>query len=241
VNDTSYSATPRHRPAARRSITTARHPQTLTFDFTPTTAATANAPPTDTWTMNITDSASAIRRPRSVQTLAGLCRHRPDCWRIAIGNPTAGTYDPMPERSASPPVVHRHANQYWRDRQPEGMTQPGWAVQHHKCHAERLELRHRPGRHHQPPGIVTATFSNGATRPIYQLDLANVSKPGRSDSGRRRCIPTVAGRRDTAAVSGWYRSGRHHRRRRTRGSNVDLSTELTNLIATQNAILPQVR
>ena len=90
-NDTAYSATP---PAP--SSSTAQYydalgnQQTLTFDFTPTTAATANAAPTDTWTMNIYDFGVGDPDYSGRLSHFGLCRHWRHGRRVAVGHPNGG-------------------------------------------------------------------------------------------------------------------------------------------------------
>jgi flagellar hook protein FlgE len=84
-------------------------------------------------------------------------------------------------------------------------------------------------------GIVTAAFSNGATRPIYQIDVAIVPNPDglAPVSGDAYSLTPAAG------VAQLYAAGTGPAGTTVggslEGSNVDLSTELTNLIATQRA------
>ena len=84
-------------------------------------------------------------------------------------------------------------------------------------------------------GVVTALFSNGTTRPIYQLDVAVVPNPdGLSPvTGNAYSLSPAAG------VPQLYQPGQGPAGTTNggalEGSNVDLGTELTNLIETQRA------
>ena len=118
---------------------------------------------------------------------------------------------------------------------PEGTTQLDGAVQHHEVTQNGSSFGTAQGVTISPQGIVTATFSNGATRPIYQLDLANVSNPDGlipADGGAFQLSPN-------AGIPRLYQAGTgpvgDHRRRLPRRLQRRSRTQLTNLIATQNA------
>jgi len=236
-NDTSYSATP---PAP--SSSSAQYydglgtQQTLTFDFTPTTAATANAPPTDTWTMNIYDSASATpTTPVGTATLV-FAGTGPTAGELQSVTPTAGTYDPnagtFSITTGSGTVLPINIGAIGS---PQGMTQLDGPFNTTNVTQNGSSFGTAQGVTISPQGIVTATFSNGATRPIYQLDLANVSNPDGlipADGGAFQLSPAAGIPRLYQAGTGPVGTTEGGA---LEGSNVDLSTELTNLIATQNA------
>lgn len=84
-------------------------------------------------------------------------------------------------------------------------------------------------------GKIIASFTNGATRPIYQLDLATFPNPDglKPVSGGAFALSPEAGvpqifQAGTGPV-GTTEGGA------LEGSNVDLGSELTNLIETQRA------
>ena len=236
-SDTGYSATP---PAP--SSSTAQYydalgdEQTLTFNFTPTTAATANAAPTDTWTMNIYDSASAtptVPVGSATLTFAGTGA---TAGSLATVTATTGTYDPNAGTftittgdGATLPINIGAIGS------PSGMTQLDGPFNTTNVSQNGASFGTAQGVTISPTGIVTATFSNGATRPIYQLDLANVSNPDGlipADGGAFQLSPAAGIPRLYQAGTGPVGSTEGGA---LEGSNVDLSTELTNLIATQNA------
>ncbi|MGA3005927.1 MAG: flagellar hook protein FlgE [Acetobacteraceae bacterium] len=236
-NDTAYSATP---PAP--SSSSAQYydglgtQQTLTFDFTPTTAATANAPPTNTWTMNIYDSASATpTTPVGTATLV-FAGTGPTAGELQSVTPTAGTYNPnagtfsiTTGSGATLPINIGAIGS------PEGMTQLDGPFNTTNVTQNGSSFGTAQGVTISTDGIVTATFSNGATRPIYQLDLANVSNPDGlipADGGAFQLSPAAGIPRLYQAGTGPVGTTEGGA---LEGSNVDLSTELTNLIATQNA------
>ncbi len=210
--------------------------QTLTFDFTPTTAATANAPPTDTWTMNIFDSASATpTTPVGSATLV-FAGTGATAGELQSVTPTAGTYDPVAGTfsittgsGTTLPIKIGSLGS------PEGMTQLDGPFNTTNVRQNGASFGTAQGVTIGTNGIVTATFSNGSTRPIYQLDLASVANPDGltpADGGAFQLSPAAGIPRLYQAGTGPVGTTEGGA---LEGSNVDLSTELTNLIATQNA------
>lgn len=235
--DTAYSATP---PAP--SSSSAQYydglgtQQTLTFDFTPTTAATANSPATNTWTMNIYDSASTTpTTPVGTATLV-FAGTGPTAGELQSVTPTAGTYDPnagtFSITTGSGVTLPINIGAIGS---PQGMTQLDGPFNTTNVTQNGSSFGTTQGVTISSTGIVTATFSNGATRPIYQLDLANVSNPDGlvpADGGAFQLSPAAGIPRLYQAGTGPVGTTEGGS---LEGSNVDLSTELTNLIATQNA------
>jgi flagellar hook protein FlgE len=235
--NTAYSAVP---PAPSSSSTqyydALGTEQTLTFDFTPTTAATANAPPTNTWTMNIFDSASTTpTTPVGSATLV-FAGSGPTAGELQSVTPTtgaynatAGTFTITTGNGATLPINIGSIGS------PDGMTQLDGPFNTTNVTQNGASFGTAQGVTIGTNGIVTATFSNGATRPIYQLDLASVANPD-------GLTPEDGGAFQLSAAAGiprLYQAGTGPvgttEGGALEGSNVDLSTELTNLIATQNA------
>jgi flagellar hook protein FlgE len=236
-NDTAFAANP---PAPSSSSVQYYDPlgnqQTLTFDFTPTTAATANAAPTNTWTMNIFDSASTTpATPVGTATLT-FAGTGATAGELASVTPTAGTYDPVAGTfsitTGSGVTLPINIGAIGS---PSGMTQLDGPFNTTNVTQNGASFGTTQGVTIGTNGIVTATFSNGATRPIYQLDLADVSNPD-------GLVPADGGAFQLSVAAGiprLYQAGTGPvgttEGGSLEGSNVDLSTELTNLIATQNA------
>lgn len=236
-SNTAYSAT-----APAPSSSTAQYydalgnEQTLTFDFTPTTAAAATDPSTNTWTMHIYDSASAtptVPVGTATLTFAGTGATAGELQSV---NATAGTYDATAgtftittgDGSSLPINIGAIGS-------PSGMTQLDGPFNTTNVSQNGASFGTTQGVTISSTGIVTATFSNGATRPIYQLDLADVSNPDGlipADGGAFQLSPQAGIPRLYQAGTGPVGSTEGGA---LEGSNVDLSTELTNLIATQNA------
>jgi flagellar hook protein FlgE len=236
-NDTAFAANP---PAP--SSSSAQYydglgtQQTLTFDFTPTTATTANAPPTDTWTMNVFDSASATPTTAVGTATLVFAGTGPTAGELQSVTPTAGAYDPVAGTfSVTTGSGTTLPINIGAIGSPEGMTQLDGPFNTTNVTQNGSSFGTAQGVTISPQGIVTATFSNGATRPIYQLDLANVANPDGlipADGGAFQLSPTAGIPRLYQAGTGPVGTTEGGS---LEGSNVDLSTELTNLIATQNA------
>lgn len=90
-------------------------------------------------------------------------------------------------------------------------------------------------------GILTATFSNGLTQPLYQLPLATFANPNgltaisgnawQVSAGSGNPVINASGSNGTGTIQ----SGA------LEGSTVDLATEFTNLITTQRAYTASTR
>ena len=236
-SDTAFHATP---PAP--SSSSAQYydglgtQQTLTFTFTPTTAAAANAPPTGTWTMNIYDSASPTpTTPVGAATLV-FAGSGATAGELQSVTPTAGSYDPTAGTfsitTGSGVTLPINIGALGS---PAGMTQLDGPFNTTNVSQNGASFGTAQGVTIDRNGVVTATFSNGATRPIYQLDLAIVANPDGlipADGSAFQLSPA-------AGIPRLYQAGTGPAGTTEggalEGSNVDLSTELTNLIATQNA------
>jgi flagellar hook protein FlgE len=235
--NTAYSATP---PAP--STTTVQYfdplgaTQSLQFSFTPTVPATAGSPPSNTWTMNVYDSASATpTTPVGTATLA-FESTGPNAGMLQSVNATAGTYNAaagtlsittgsgqaLPITIGSPDTAG-------------GMTQLDGAYTTSAISKNGNAFGLLQGVTIGNDGKVVASFTNGSTRPIYQLDLATVPAPdsltpvsgGAYALSPGAGVPQLfqAGQGPTGTTDGGA----------LEGSNVDLGTQLTNLIETQRA------
>jgi flagellar hook protein FlgE len=236
-SDTAYSANP---PAPSSNSVQyydgLGNTQSLTFDFTPTTAAAQGDPSTNTWTMNIYDSASATpTTPVGTATLT-FASSGGTAGDLQSATPTAGTYDPTAgtfsvttgDGTTLPINIGALGS-------PSGMTQLDGSFTTTQVSQNGSGFGTVQGVSIGTDGTVTASFSNGATRPIYQIDLAVVADPD-------GLTPVNGGAFALSAAAGTpqlYQAGTGPAGTTEggalEGSNVDLSTELTNLIATQNA------
>jgi flagellar hook protein FlgE len=90
-------------------------------------------------------------------------------------------------------------------------------------------------------GIMTATFSNGLTQPLYQLPLATFANPDGLNAVSGNAWQASVGS-GTAVInaSGSNGTGRIQSGA-LEGSTVDLATEFTNLITTQRAYTASTR
>jgi flagellar hook protein FlgE len=212
-------------------------PQSLKVEFVPTQPAAAGAPPTNTWTMNLYDSASATpATPVGSATMvfngtgadAGLLS---SVTPVGGGtyDPVAGTYTITTGDGQSLPITIGALNS------ASGMTQLDGTYTTTKIQNDGSSYGLMQSVSIGTDGIVTASFSNGATRPIYQLDVAVVPNPDglAPVSGNAYTISAEAG------VAQLYTAGNGPAGTTVggslEGSNVDLGTELTNLIETQRA------
>jgi flagellar hook protein FlgE len=236
-NNTAYSANP---PAPDSSSVQyydgLGNQQTLTFDFTPQAAAAQGDPPTNTWTMDIYDSASPTpTTPVGEATLTfastGATAGELQSVTPATGSydPTAGTFSITTGGGVTLPISIGALGS------PSGMTQLDGDFSTTQVSQNGASFGTVQGVTIGDDGTVTASFSNGATRPIYQLDLAMVADPDGLN-------PVNGGAFSVTAASGsaqLFQAGTGPvgttEGGALEGSNVDLSTELTNLIATQNA------
>jgi flagellar hook protein FlgE len=210
--------------------------QTMTFQFVPTQAAAAGDPPTNTWTMNIFDSASATPNTPTGSATLVFGGTGTAAGELQSVTPTAGTYDPTAGTftittggGVQLPVQIGQLND------PEGLTQLNGAYQTTSVNQNGSSYGTLQGVTIGTNGVVTASFSNGATRPIYQLDLAVVPDPDglTPQSGDAFALSGQAGLAQLfqagTGPAGTTQAGA------LEGSNVDLNSELTNLIATQRA------
>jgi len=207
--------------------------QTLQFQFTPTLPAASGDAATNTWTMNIYDSASTAPVGTATLTFGSGGATGGELQSV---NATTGSYDgtsgafsvTLGDGSTLPINLGAIGS-------ASGLTQfagPYTTTQMNQNGAGFGTLQNVGIGSN---GIVTASFSNGATRPIYQIDLATVSNPDGLTpvSGDAFSVSAASGspqlfQAGTGPV-GTTEGGS------LEGSNVNLNTELTNLIATQRA------
>jgi flagellar hook protein FlgE len=218
--------------------------QTLTFTFTPTPNA---SPPTgavpNSWEVTVDDSAagasvysatvlfSAVTDPlASPPTVAGTME--------AISAETGGTYDATTGKlnlSLGSGGTQSVTVDIGMLGSAAGMTQYNGAYSATKIQKDGASFGLLQGISVDGDGKVIASFSNGFTRPIYQLELAVFTNPDglTPASGGAFAMDPAAG------VARLYRPGDgpagSTQGGALEGSNVDISTELTNLIATQRA------
>ena len=211
--DTAYSATP---PAPSNTTVQYFDPlgatQSLQFSFTPTVPATAGSPPSNTWTMNVYDSASATpTTPVGTATLA-FESTGPNAGMLQSVNATAGTYNAaagtlsittgsgqaLPITIGSPDTAG-------------GMTQLDGAYTTSAISKNGNAFGLLQGVTIGNDGKVVASFTNGSTRPIYQLDLATVPAPEFADAGLGGRLCAVARSRRATALPGRSGPHRHHR------------------------------
>jgi flagellar hook protein FlgE len=186
--------------------------------------------------MNIYDSASATPTTAVGTATLVFAGTGPTAGELQSVTPTAGAYDPVAGTfsitTGSGTVLPINIGALGS---PQGMTQLDGPFNTTNVTQNGSSFGTAQGVTISPQGIVTATFSNGATRPIYQLDLANVSNPDGlipADGGAFQLSPAAGIPRLYQAGTGPVGTTEGGA---LEGSNVDLSTELTNLIATQNA------
>jgi flagellar hook protein FlgE len=217
ASNTAYSAT-----AATPSTSTETYydslgsAQTLTFSFTPTQAA-SGAAATNTWTMNIYDSASST--PTTAIGSATLVFNGTGSNSGTLSSVTpvggAGSYSSATGNftvttasGQSIPISIGALNS------ATGMTQFDGNYQTTNVSQNGAAFGRLQGVTIGNDGVVTASFSNGTTRPIYQLTnasgVAQIDIPGQG----------AAGAIDSGSLE---------------QSNVDITTQLTNMIQTQRA------
>jgi flagellar hook protein FlgE len=212
-------------------------PQTLQFQFVPTTAATAGAANTNTWTMNIFDSASATpATPIGSATLAFNASGANAGTLQAVTpvgggayDPNAGTFTVTTGSGTSLPITIGALNS------SNGMSQLDGAYQTTKIAQNGSAFGLLQGVSIGNNGVVTASFTNGTNRPIYQVDLVVVpNEDGLTpQAGDAYALNTAAGVpqlfQPGTGPAGDLDSGS------LEGSNVDITTQLTNMIETQRA------
>ena len=233
--NTAYAAPP---PAPSTSSVNYFDPlgatETLNFSFTPTIPA-SGSPPSNTWTMDIFDSATSPTTPIGTATLV-FESTGPNAGELKSVTPTAGIYDPIAGTlsvttggSVALPITIGAPDA------PGGMTQLDGGFNTATISQNGSGFGLLQGVTVGNDGQVVASFTNGATRPIYQLELAtfpNVDGLSPVSGGAYSMSPQAgvpqlfqAGTGPVGTTEGGA----------LEGSNVDLGTQLTNLIETQRA------
>jgi flagellar hook protein FlgE len=217
--------------------------RTLTFQFTPQ-GTTANP---DQWKMEIVDSAS----PSAANPIATAILNFNDSGSNAgllSQDPTDGTGAAFPATGAATTfdnttgtltVTTKDLQQIGifigNQNNSSGMTQYDGSYTTTKIQADGSAYGIMQSVSIGNDGLVTASFTNGSTRPIYQLDIAMVPNSDglTAVTGNAYALSTDSG------IAQLYLPGQGPAGTTEggslEGSNVDLSTELTNLIATQRA------
>ena len=238
-SDTAYAATA---PAALTSSMTyydgLGSAQSLQFQFAPTLPAASGSPNTNTWTMNIFDTGSSTpTTPIGTATLvfnsngsnAGTLSSVTPVGGVGSYDTTAGTFTVTTASGQSIPINIGAPNS------PGGMTQFDGTYQTTKMSQNGAPFGVLQGVSIGSDGIVSASFSNGTTRPIYQVDLVKVPNPDGLTpvSGDAFNISLAAGVPQLVAPGqagvGTLDAGS------LEGSNVDITSQLTNMIQTQRA------
>ncbi|HTR16048.1 MAG TPA: flagellar hook-basal body complex protein [Acetobacteraceae bacterium] len=273
--------------------------QTMTFKFTPIIPASAASANTNTWTMDIYDSASVSSTNTTglvgsstvtfnatgadAGTMASVNTTAPAAWAtgtnytvgqriVANGNiytcatagtsggtapsgtgtasiadgsaawtyvgqtPTGDSYDPtlgtftVPTGHGNPlPITIGTLNT------TGGMTQLSGSYVATKIQKNGSTFGLLQGVSVNPSGQIVASFSNGASRPIYQLDLAVFP----NEDGLTPLSGGAYGMGPNAGAARLFTPGQGlagtTEGSALEGSNVDIGTELTNLIQTQRA------
>jgi flagellar hook protein FlgE len=234
--ETAYAATA---PTPSTSSVTYYDPlgqaQTLQFQFTPTQAASGN-PQTNTWTMNIYDSASATpTAPVGGATLT-FGSSGTDAGTLSSVTPTTGSYNASAGTftittgsGESLPIDIGALNTAGGITQLDGAYSTTNIQQNGSAYGTLQSIGIGTN------GLVNASFSNGVTRPIYQLDLAVFPNP----DGLTPVAGEAFAMSPNAGVPQLFTPGQGPAGTTEggalEGSNVDLSTQLTNLIETQRA------
>ncbi len=211
--------------------------QTMTFQFVPTQPASAAAPPTNTWTMNLLNSASAAPATPIASATLAFNGNGTNAGLLSSVTPTAGgAYSP----GAGTFTVTTGDGQILPINigalnSPGGITQLDGAYTTTKLQNDGSPFGLMQSVTIGNTGLVTASFSNGATRPIYQLDVAVVPNP----DGLTPATGDAYSLSFAAGVPQLFQPGQGPAGTTAagslEGSNVDLGTELTNLIETQRA------
>jgi flagellar hook protein FlgE len=209
--------------------------QTLKFEFVPTQPA-AGGTATNTWTMNIYDSASATPTTPSgsaTLTFASVGATAGDLNSVAATtgsyDSAAGTFSIDTGGGATLPISIGAIGS------PGGLTQLDGPYTTTQMSQNGSSFGTLQGVSIGTDGKVNASFSNGAVRGIYQIDLAVVANPDglTAASGGAYALSAAAG------VPQLFQAGQGPvgtiQGGALEGSNVDLGTELSNLIATQRA------
>ncbi len=236
-SETAYSATtPAPSTTSLTYYDALGNAQTLQFQFIPTQPTSASGAATNTWTMNVYDSASATPTTPAGSATLTFASSGASAGELQSVTPTAGSYNATAgtfsittgDGSTLPINIGAIGS-------PSGLTQLSGSYTTTQMSQNGAGFGTLQDVSIGSDGIVTASFSNGATRPIYQIDLAMVANPDGLTpvSGNAFALSAASG---TAQL---YQAGTGPvgttEGGSLEGSNVDLSTELTNLIATQRA------
>lgn len=236
AGETAYSATA---PAAHSSNMTYYDAlgtaQTLRFQFTPTQPGSATEAATNTWAMDIFDTAATGSSIGSA-TLAFNGTGSTAGTLASVTALSGGAYDDL---SGLFTVTNGAGMALPIDigalGSASGMTQFDGSYQTTEMSQNGAAYGTLQGVTIGEDGIVTAGFSNGTTRPIYQLTLATLPNPD-------GLIPISGGAyrlSDAAGVAQLHNPGDGSagttQAGALEGSNVDITAELTNMIETQRA------
>lgn len=208
--------------------------QSMRFEFVPTVPA-AGAAASNTWTMNVYDSASTGSTPVGSATLV-FNATGDNAGTLASVTPTSGTYD----ETAGTFTVNAAGGQalpitIGALNSATGITQFDGDYQTTRMSQNGAPFGTLTGVNIGEDGRVNASFSNGTSRPIYQLDLVTLPNPDGliAVSGSAFRLSQEAGlpqlHTPGDGTAGTTLAGS------LEGSNVDLTTQLTNMIATQRA------
>lgn len=210
--------------------------QSLQFQFTPTLPGAAGAPNTNTWTVNIYDSASTT--PTTPIGTASLVFNGTGANAGTLASVTAstGSYDgttgALTVTTATGQTLPINIGAL---NSPSGMTQFDSTYQTTQLSQNGAGFGTLQGVSIGNDGVVTAAFSNGTTRPIYQIDLVTVPNPDSLTpvTGDAFQLSNAAGvpmlSQPGSGAAGKITGGS------LEGSNVDLTSQLTNMIETQRA------
>jgi flagellar hook protein FlgE len=212
--------------------------QSLQFQFTPTVPATAGSANSNTWTMNIYDTLSATPATPIGSATLTFNGSGNDAGTLASVSPiggagsydsVAGTYTIATASGQNIPIDIGALNS------SSGMTQFSNCYQTTQVSQNGAGFGVLQSVAVGNNGTVTASFSNGASRPIYQVDLVTVPNPDGLTpvSGDAYQLSDAAGVpqivKPGAGSAGTIDAGA------LEGSNVDITTQLTNMIETQRA------
>ncbi len=218
--------------------------QQMTMSFQPIPAAASGSPPTNTWTMSVTDSASmTAANPTgliSQQTIAfsptGNNAGTMSSVQPTAGSPAGSGYDAttgeltVTTGSGSPIKIN-----IGKLNTTQGMTQLSGDYTAEKVTKDGSSFGLLQGVSVSNSGQVVASFTNGSTRPLYQLSLATLpNENGLQASGGNTYLLTQAAGVPTLVSPGQGSAGSTEGGS-LEGSNVDIGNELTNLIQTQRA------
>lgn len=209
--------------------------QSLRFEFVPTVPA-AGSPASNTWTMNVYDSAGAAGTAIASATLA-FNASGDNAGTLSSVSPvsggaydaTAGTFTITNASGQSLPITIGALNS------ATGMTQFDGDYQTTRMSQNGAPFGTLTGVNIGEDGKVNAAFSNGTSRAIYQLDLVTLPNPDGliAVSGSAFRLSQEAGlpqlHNPGDGTAGTTQAGA------LEGSNVDLTAQLTNMIATQRA------